>query len=102
MEFEKLPPAERLKFDKHFNQQVQVCLDRGLGECWLKHEACIAALRAQMFRANGERHHLGDFVIMPNWLGAIDIGPDWVSPYCSAILALPNRLLAIVLSVLEF
>ncbi len=66
VELEKLPRAERFQFEKHFNQKVQTCLDRGLGECWLKHRECIAALREQLFRADGECHHLSDFVIMPN------------------------------------
>jgi len=45
---------------------VQACLDRGLGECWLKRDECIEAMRKQLFKGDGEEHHLGDFVIMPN------------------------------------
>ena len=40
-----------------------------------------------------------DFVNMPNWLGAIDIGPLRVSAYCRAMRALPNRLPAMSFSV---
>ena len=65
-DFDKLPPQERFQFEKHFNRKVQACLDRGLGECWLKEAACINSLRDALLKADGERHHLGDFVIMPN------------------------------------
>lgn len=62
----KLPQQEQFLFEKHFNRQVQACLDRGLGECWLKEPECINAVREQLFKADGQSHHLGDFVIMPN------------------------------------
>jgi type I restriction enzyme R subunit len=65
-QFDKLPSQERFQFDKHFNRKVQACLDRGLGECWLKEKACMEEVREQLFNADGLRHDLGDFVIMPN------------------------------------
>jgi type I restriction enzyme R subunit len=61
-----LPQHEQFRFEKHFNRQVQACLDRGLGECWLKEPECIEAMREQLFKADRQHHHLGDFVIMPN------------------------------------
>jgi type I restriction enzyme R subunit len=64
--FKKLSSREQFLFDKHFNQQIQACLDRGYGECWLKHAECIAALREQLTQGDGTRYHLSDFVIMPN------------------------------------
>ena len=65
-QLDKLAGSERHQFEKHFDRKAQACLDRGLGECWLKEAACISALREELFKADGERHHLGDFVIMPN------------------------------------
>ena len=65
-ELGKLSAKERHPFETHFNRQVQACLDRGLGACWLKETACIEAVREQLFKADGERHHLGDLVTMPN------------------------------------
>ncbi len=62
----RLPQQEQFRFEKHFNRRVQSCLDRGLGECHLQELECITALRATLFRNDGCRHHLGDFVIMPN------------------------------------
>ena len=65
-ELERLRTRERFQFEKHFNQKVQACLDRGLGECWLQRYACARALRDEILQADGETHHVGDFVIMPN------------------------------------
>jgi type I restriction enzyme R subunit len=62
----RLPPGEKFRFEQHFNRRVQSCLDRGLGECHLREPACLAALRDELVRDDGRRHHLGDFVIMPN------------------------------------
>lgn len=61
-----LPERERFRFEQHFNRRVQSCLDRGLGECHLRELACATALRDELLRDDGCRHHLGDFVIMPN------------------------------------
>ena len=41
-----------------------------------------------------------DFVNIPNWLGAIDIGPLRRSAYSSTMRSLPQALLAIVFRVL--
>lgn len=65
-EFAKLPVEEQRLFERHFNRQVQACLDRGLGQCWFKRLQCIEVLSEQLFKADGHRWHLGDFVIMPN------------------------------------
>ena len=40
-----------------------------------------------------------DFVNMPNWLGAIERGPDRLSPYSRAMRALPEKLLTMVFNV---
>jgi type I restriction enzyme R subunit len=64
--FHRLPPSEQFRFEQHFNRQVQSCLDHGLGECHLRNPACATALRDELLRDDGRRHHMGDFVIMPN------------------------------------
>jgi type I restriction enzyme R subunit len=61
-----LPPGEQSRFEQHFNRQVQSCLDRGLGECHLRAPECVTVLRDELLRDDRRRHHLGDFVIMPN------------------------------------
>jgi type I restriction enzyme R subunit len=63
---ETLPEATQFAFHKHFNRQVQACLDRGLGECWLRKQACIDIVRRKLLEDDGGGWHTGDFVIMPN------------------------------------
>lgn len=65
-ELRRLSQEDQFRFEKHFNQQVQACLDRGLGHCWLHKRDCIALLRQELLRADAYQHHVGDFVIMPN------------------------------------
>jgi type I restriction enzyme R subunit len=64
--FEKLPATEQFRFQKHFNRQVQGCLDRGLGSCYLRNLECLETVRAKILGDDGSRQHIGDFVIMPN------------------------------------
>jgi len=64
--FQRLSPRERFLFEQHFNRRVQSCLDRGMGECHLREPACATVLLEELRRDDGHRHHLGDFVIMPN------------------------------------
>jgi putative transposase len=64
--FHRLARGEQFRFEQHFNRQVQSCLDRGLGECHLREPACAAAVWNELLRDDGRRHHVGDFVIIPN------------------------------------
>ncbi len=64
--FEKLPRDEQFRFHKHFNRQVQSCLDRGLGACYLHDARCLKTVQSKLAAEDGSRDHLGDFVIMPN------------------------------------
>jgi len=64
--FQRLSPGERFLYEQHFNRLVHSCLDRGLGECHLRDPVCATLLREELYRDDGHRHHLGDFVIMPN------------------------------------
>ena len=63
---ENLTLPVQQQFHKHFNRQVQSCLDRGLGECWLSHLECIEIVRQELLAHDGERYDLGDWVLMPN------------------------------------
>jgi len=78
--FQRLSPGERFRFEQHFNRQVQSCLDRGLGECHLRDPACATVLREELLRDDGQRHHLGDFVIMPNHVHLLITPVDDVEP----------------------
>lgn len=64
--FTALPSKEQFRFQKHFNRQVQACLDRGIGNCWLRREDCIEIVRGRLLAIDGKHCHIGDFVIMPN------------------------------------
>jgi type I restriction enzyme R subunit len=64
--FAKLSATEQFRFHKHFNRQVQSCLDRGLGACYLRQLDCLKTMRAKLLGEDGQRYHLGDFIIMPN------------------------------------
>lgn len=64
--FEKLPPADQFRFHKHFNRQVQTCLDRGLGQCHLQNTEVIKIVREKLLHQDQSCCDLGDFVIMPN------------------------------------
>ena len=78
--FQRLSPGERFLFEQHLNRQVQSCLDRGLGECHLRDPACATVLREELRRDDGHRHHLGDFVIMPNHVHLLITPVDDVEP----------------------
>jgi len=81
--FQRLSPGERFLFEQHFNRRVQSCLDRGLGECHLRDPACATVLREELRRDDGHRHHLGDFVIMPNHVHLLITPVDDVEPNSS-------------------
>ncbi len=86
--FQRLSPGERFLFEQHFNRRVQSCLDRGLGECHLRDPACATVLREELRRDDCHRHHLGDFVIMPNHVHLLITPFDDVEPnsFCSTEL----------------
>ena len=63
---ENIPSKEQFQFHKHFNRQVQNCLDRGLGECGLRQSACVDIVQQELFSRDGLGYDLGDYVLMPN------------------------------------
>ena len=70
-EFEKLSANDQRHFHKYFNRQVHACLDRGIGNCWLKREDCIRIVCDKLLGGDEQRYHLGDAVIMPNHVHAL-------------------------------
>lgn len=69
--FAKLPRDEQFQFHQHFNRQVQSCLDRGIGSCHLRSSQCVELVKAKLLADDGDQHHLGDFVIMPDHVHAL-------------------------------
>lgn len=64
--FERLPANEQYLYHKHFSRLMHQHLDGGQGGCSLRKDECIETVRAELERGDGQEHHLGDFVIMPN------------------------------------
>ncbi len=62
------PHSEELRRDFHerFPARLEQWLDAGHGVCWLKQPAVAAAVEQALRHFDGERYHLGEFVIMPN------------------------------------
>ena len=54
------------EFHAKFSQEFMECLDKGLGECLLKQPNLAAIVARSLRHFDGQRYHLGDFVVMPN------------------------------------
>jgi REP-associated tyrosine transposase len=59
------PQLER-EFDRTFSRQFMEYLDRGHGECPLAKRSVAKAVSHTLQHFDGNRYHLGDFVVMPN------------------------------------
>lgn len=67
----RLSAADRRLFRRHFEQRMERYLDTGWGACHLANEACVRILREELLRGDGDTHHMGDFVVMPNHAHAL-------------------------------
>ena len=61
-----LPELLRKNFHQIFSQQYMEYLDKGLGTCVLKQPRLAKIVADSLLHFNGDRYHMGDFVIMPN------------------------------------
>jgi REP element-mobilizing transposase RayT len=59
------PDLER-RYHRTFTRRFKVYLDRGYGGCVLRDPGFANLVAASLRYADGERYHLGDFVVMPN------------------------------------
>ena len=66
--FAELPESERLAFHRLFSDGFQRLLDAGHGACTLADPRAAAILASTLRHFDGQRYHLGDFVVMPNHL----------------------------------
>ena len=62
----KLSERDRRQFEREISTALNRYLDAGHGCCALRIPECLSALRACLFRFDGDRYDLGDFVIMSN------------------------------------
>ncbi|MEM8667269.1 MAG: transposase [Planctomycetota bacterium] len=53
-------------FRKHFNRQREMCLDECYGACVLRSSHLAKIVADSLLHFDGERYHIGDFVVMPN------------------------------------
>jgi putative transposase len=63
---ELLSPQLLQQYHNTFTQQFHDYLDKGHGACLLAKEDFAQIVADSFHHFNGERYHLGDFVIMPN------------------------------------
>jgi putative transposase len=59
-------PEISLQYHKTFTRPFMDYLDRGYGECLLRDERAARIVANTLQHFEGERYHLGDFVVMPN------------------------------------
>ena len=62
----RLPENIRMQFHNTFSKHYLEYLDRGYGACVLKRPELSKIVADSLFYFNGDRYHIGDFVIMPN------------------------------------
>ena len=62
----ELPEGLRKNFHQTFSWQYMEYLDKGLGACVLKQPRLAKIVADSLLYFNGDRYHIGNFVIMPN------------------------------------
>jgi REP element-mobilizing transposase RayT len=54
------------EYHRRFTSKFMEYLDRGLGECPLRDSQLAGIVAGSLAHFDGERYHLGDYVVMPN------------------------------------
>ena len=62
----RLPETHRKHFHRTFSQRYMENLDKGLGSCVLRRPELSKIVVDSLLYFNGNRYHMGDFVVMPN------------------------------------
>jgi REP element-mobilizing transposase RayT len=65
VELRKHPEWER-EYNRQFTREFMAYLDRGYGSCPLRDERAAALVAESLHHFDGDRYHLGDFIVMPN------------------------------------
>ncbi|MDM3846132.1 MAG: TaqI-like C-terminal specificity domain-containing protein [Aphanizomenon gracile PMC638.10] len=68
---EPLSEAEKAEYHRLFSQRVDKWLDAGMGECHLKNPQLAKIVADALTYFDGDRYHLGEWVIMPNHVHVI-------------------------------
>ena len=64
--FQELSAEIQHEFHSIFSREFLEYLDRGYGECILKQRTPAKIVADSLLHFDGDRYHMGDFVIMPN------------------------------------
>ena len=83
-DFQKLTKDKRLEFYESFSREFLEYLDQGHGECVLKKPEFAQIVADSLRHFDGQRYHLGDFVVMPNHVHLLTclIGETEVQSQC--------------------
>jgi REP element-mobilizing transposase RayT len=65
-DFSQLPAGQRKEFHTTFSREYFEYLDRGHGSCVLKDPTLASIVADSLVHFDGDRYHIGDFVVMPN------------------------------------
>ncbi len=82
----QLPEYARREFHNTFSQEYMDALDKGLGACVLRRPALSRIVEGSLRHFDGDRYHLGDFVVMPNHVHLIVClrGTTKIVPQCTS------------------
>ena len=61
-----LPRSQRKEFHSKFSEKYLENLDQGWGRCFLKRSELSKIVADSLFCFDGQRYHMGSFVVMPN------------------------------------
>jgi len=70
-EFANLPPLKKQEFHETFSREFMDALDKGHGACVLRRPELSQIVATSLLHFDGERYHMGDFVVMPNHVHVI-------------------------------
>jgi type I restriction enzyme R subunit len=79
------PDLER-EYNRAFTRRFMEYLDRGYGECLLRHPEAAEVVASALRHFDGDRYHLGDFVVMPNHVHLIAclLGETHIEAQCKS------------------
>lgn len=84
--FQELPIVARQQYHELFSRRYLETLDKGLGACVLRRREVSNLVVDALRHFDGERYHLGDFVIMPNHVHLIVclLGETQIESQCTS------------------
>jgi type I restriction enzyme R subunit len=82
----QLPETARRQFHDTFSRQYLEALDKGLGACVLRRQELNNLVGDSLRHFDGDRYHLGDFVVMPNHVHLIAclLGDTEIEAQCAS------------------